>query len=223
MTKGRVKGPVNYDKQCGVINDKGLPCSRSLTCKSHPMGAKRAVEGRSRPYDELLLQWNRENNPKFVEPVKKESKAERKERKEKEKAEKKKQAMEAAAAAGIDLTKKGSGTGTGTSGSKKGKKAAAAAAAAAAVAAAAGIGPAEDGNENLDDIDSETEMDALSNAVRLAHDRGVLGVPLAVPCDVGSLFVVRRERLRNCRELVANALMPTRNGIAAGVAGGRLA
>ena len=54
---------VDYDRQCGVINDKGLPCSRSLTCKAHSMGAKRAVQGRPRPYDELLLEWNRANNP----------------------------------------------------------------------------------------------------------------------------------------------------------------
>ncbi|KIY49373.1 SCA7-domain-containing protein, partial [Fistulina hepatica ATCC 64428] len=53
----RVKGPVNLDVNCGVINDKGLPCSRSLTCKSHSMGAKRSLPGRSRPYDELLLDW----------------------------------------------------------------------------------------------------------------------------------------------------------------------
>ena len=78
----RVKGPVDYDKQCGVINDKGLPCSRSLTCKSHSMGAKRAVQGRSKPYDELLLEWNRLNNPNWVEPVKRPTKQERKEQKE---------------------------------------------------------------------------------------------------------------------------------------------
>ena len=89
VTKGRFKGPVDFDKQCGVINDKGLNCSRSLTCKSHSMGAKRAVEGRSKPYDELLLEWNRLNNPNFVEPVKRESKAEKKAKKDKEKAEKK--------------------------------------------------------------------------------------------------------------------------------------
>lgn len=100
VTKGRAKGPVDLDRQCGVINDKNLPCSRSLTCKSHSMGAKRAVPGRSRDYDELLLEWNRLNNPNFVEPVKRESKAAKKERKEKEKAEKKRLAQEAAVAAG---------------------------------------------------------------------------------------------------------------------------
>ncbi|THG99152.1 hypothetical protein EW026_g3158 [Hermanssonia centrifuga] len=121
VTKGRTKGPVDLDRQCGVINDKNLPCSRSLTCKSHSMGAKRAVQGRSRPYDELLLEWNRLNNPNFVEPVKRESKAERKERKEKEKIEKKRQAQEAAAAAGIDPNSK-KAPGVGGTGTKKGKK-----------------------------------------------------------------------------------------------------
>ncbi|GBE86564.1 predicted protein [Sparassis crispa] len=209
VTKGRFKGPVDYDKQCGVINDKGLPCSRSLTCKSHSMGAKRAVQGRSKPYDELLLEWNRLNNPNWVEPVKKESKAERKERKEREKAEKKKLAMEAAAAAGIELSKKALNTVLGTSGTKKGKKAAVAAAAAAAAAAVAAstMGPGEDVYENLDDIDSEGEVDSLVHAVRFAQNRGVTSVPLAVPCDAGSWFVGRRERLRSCQQLLSQALV----------------
>ena len=69
----RLEGPVDYDRQCGVINDKNLPCSRSLTCKSHSMSAKRAVQGRSRNYDDLLLQWQRANNPNFVEPVERET------------------------------------------------------------------------------------------------------------------------------------------------------
>ncbi|OSD05530.1 SCA7-domain-containing protein [Trametes coccinea BRFM310] len=207
----RVKGPVDYDKQCGVINDKGLPCSRSLTCKSHAMGAKRAVQGRSKPYDELLLEWNRANNPNFVEPVKRESKAERKERKEREKAEKKRLAMEAAAAAGIDVTKKGASALPGGT-SKKGKKASAATTAATAtVTTAAHVGPTDDVFENLDDLDSEGELDSLIRATRTAHQRGLIGTPLAVPCDTSSLFVVRRERLRTCNQLLANALMPSRS------------
>ena len=96
VTKGRLKGPVDYDRQCGVINDKGLPCSRSLTCKSHAMGAKRSVQGRSRNFDELLLDWQRANKPNFVEPVKRESKAEKKEKREKERLEKKRLAGQAA-------------------------------------------------------------------------------------------------------------------------------
>ncbi|KAI0691465.1 SCA7-domain-containing protein [Cerioporus squamosus] len=210
QARTRVKGPVDYDKQCGVINDKGLPCSRSLTCKSHSMGAKRAVQGRSKAYDELLLEWNRANNPNWVEPVKKESKAERKERKEREKAEKKRLAMEAAAAAGVDVNKKAAVALPGGP-SKKGKKASAAAAAAAAVTAAAHVGPTEDPYENPDDLDSEAEVDALVRAVKISKNRGIIGTPLAVPCDTSSLFVARRERLRTCNQLLASALMPMRN------------
>lgn len=227
VTKGRVKGPVDLDKQCGVINDKNLPCSRSLTCKSHSMGAKRAVQGRSKPYDELLLEWNRLHNPNWVEPVKRETKAERKERKEKEKAEKKRLAMEAAAAAGIDLTKKSSVTGGGGgTGAKKGKKSAAAAAAAAAavVAASTGAGPGDDAAENLDDLDSEAEVDSLVHAVRSARTRGLIGKPLAWPSDASSWFVTRRERLRTCRELFNAALTGQRTSpsVAVGVVSSRL-
>lgn len=63
-----VNNPLDYDRQCGVINDKGLPCSRSLTCKTHTVGAKRAVQGRTRPYDELFIEWQRAHNPNFKEP-----------------------------------------------------------------------------------------------------------------------------------------------------------
>jgi SAGA-associated factor 73 len=212
VTKGRFKGPVDYDKQCGVINDKNLPCSRSLTCKSHSMGAKRAVQGRSRPYGDLLLDWNRANNPNWVEPAKKETKAEKKEKREREKAEKKRLQIEAAAAAGIDLTKKGSG-GVWGSGTKKGGK----------KAAIAAVRLAEGGEEveNLNDIDSEAEVNDLVKAVRSGRDRGVTSVPLAVPCDAGTWFVARKERLRTCRELLAGALTGN-SGLAAAGAGGRL-
>lgn len=186
------------------------------------MGAKRAVEGRSKPYDELLLEWNRQHNPNFVEPVKRETKAEKKARKDKEKAEKKKQQIEAAAALGIDLTapKKAAG-GAGGTGSKKTKKTAAAIAATAIVAAPGPI-ITNDNDDNIDDIDSEEEVDTLVHAVRLAQDRGVMSVPLAVPCDASSWFVARRERLRTCRDLLANALMPARAGPAGVAAPGRL-
>ncbi|RKP38689.1 SCA7 domain-containing protein, partial [Dimargaris cristalligena] len=50
----RVKGPIDLDKQCGVMGPNGQPCARSLTCKTHSMGAKRAVLGRSQLYDLLL-------------------------------------------------------------------------------------------------------------------------------------------------------------------------
>ncbi|KAI0078660.1 SCA7-domain-containing protein [Panus rudis PR-1116 ss-1] len=232
VTKGRVKGPIDLDRHCGVINDKGLQCSRSLTCKSHSMGAKRAVEGRSKKYDELLLEWNRANNPNFVEPVKRESKAERKARKEAEKAEKKRLELEAAAALGIDLNatqppKKAAGATSG-SGTKKTKKATGAATSTTTAAPAKTTSAIILDDDDMDDIDSEDEVDHLVNAVRIAQDRGVLGVPLAVPYDAGSWFVARRERVRTCRDLLAGCLMPQQRpgppGVAPPVvASGRLA
>jgi SAGA-associated factor 73 len=197
VTKGRGKGPVDLDRQCGVINDKGLPCSRSLTCKSHSMGAKRAVEGRSRPYNDLLLDWQREHNPNFVEPVKRESKAEKKERKEKEKEEKKKQAQQAAIAAGLDPNKKPT-----TTAPKKSTKKSTTTGATVRIADAA----ADVAEENLDDLDSEAEVDELVHSLRIARDNGVIAQPLALPCDASSWFVQRRERARVCRDFLVTAL-----------------
>ncbi|GAA6017191.1 hypothetical protein JCM11491_001847 [Sporobolomyces phaffii] len=53
------KRTVDPDRQCGVINERGLPCQRSLTCKTHNMTAKRAVPHRSQPFDSLLLEWQK--------------------------------------------------------------------------------------------------------------------------------------------------------------------
>jgi len=58
------KGPVDVERQCGVILPNGAPCARSLTCKSHSMGAKRAVPGRSLPYDMLLAAYQKKNQAK---------------------------------------------------------------------------------------------------------------------------------------------------------------
>jgi len=58
------KAPVDVEKQCGVPLPNGLLCARSLTCKSHSMGAKRAVMGRSQPYDVLLAAYQRKNQAK---------------------------------------------------------------------------------------------------------------------------------------------------------------
>lgn len=58
------KGPVDVEKQCGVALPNGGNCARSLTCKSHSMGAKRAVPGRSMPYDQLLAAYQKKNQAK---------------------------------------------------------------------------------------------------------------------------------------------------------------
>ncbi|KAI0399593.1 SCA7, zinc-binding domain-containing protein [Xylaria palmicola] len=60
----RNTGPVDVEKQCGVLLVNGQPCARSLTCKSHSMGAKRAVAGRSLPYDMLLAAYQKKNQAK---------------------------------------------------------------------------------------------------------------------------------------------------------------
>jgi hypothetical protein len=67
------KGPVDVEKQCGVTLPNGAQCARSLTCKSHSMGAKRAVPGRSLPYDMLLQAYQKKNQARqqsqFPEPL----------------------------------------------------------------------------------------------------------------------------------------------------------
>lgn len=60
------KGPVDVEKQCGVPLPNGGFCARSLTCKTHSMGAKRMVPGRSAPYDVLLQQYQKRNQAKLA-------------------------------------------------------------------------------------------------------------------------------------------------------------
>lgn len=62
----KAKGPVDVEKQCGVPLPLGGFCARSLTCKTHSMGAKRAVPGRSAPYDVLLQQYQKRNQAKLA-------------------------------------------------------------------------------------------------------------------------------------------------------------
>jgi SAGA-associated factor 73 len=57
----RPKAPVDIEKQCGVALPSGDQCARSLTCKRHGWSAKRAVPGRSAPFDQLLADRQREN------------------------------------------------------------------------------------------------------------------------------------------------------------------
>lgn len=63
----KAKGPVDVEKQCGVPLPMGGFCARSLTCKTHSMGAKRAVPGRSAPYDVLLQQYQKRNQARMAQ------------------------------------------------------------------------------------------------------------------------------------------------------------
>lgn len=183
------------DRQCGVINDKGLQCSRSLTCKSHAMGAKRSVEGRSKPYDELLLEWNRAHNPNFVEPVKRQTKEEKKAQKEKEKAEKAAAKAQSKAAAASEGGPKKKGGGVGGSGKKKGGK----------------IEPRVEIAEPdeptlLNPVQQDEEVDKLLNAVRVIRQQGWGAVPLASSDSPRLFFLHRRERTGSALELLKQAL-----------------
>jgi SAGA-associated factor 73 len=209
--KARIKGPIDLDRHCGVINDKGFPCSRSLTCKSHSMGAKRAVPGRSKEYNILLVEWNREHNPNYVEPVKRESKKERKEKKDAEKRERKQRELEDfARKKGIDLSQPGAEAQLEQlkAQSKKKKSSSNVTNAANGVVGGTGGRRIDDStHEDLAELDSEEELDVMVKSMRVVRENGLLGSPLAIPNDTGSWFVVRRERLRNCKDLFAGALM----------------
>lgn len=56
---------IDFDKQCGVKLPEGGYCARSLTCKSHSMGDKRAVDGRTEPFDTLLAEYHRKHQTKI--------------------------------------------------------------------------------------------------------------------------------------------------------------
>lgn len=58
-TKKKIKGPIDLDKQCGVMTENGQMCTRSLTCKIHSVSAKRAVQGRTQDYDTLFSATSR--------------------------------------------------------------------------------------------------------------------------------------------------------------------
>ncbi|EPQ31845.1 uncharacterized protein PFL1_00044 [Pseudozyma flocculosa PF-1] len=197
------KGPVDVDKQCGVINDKGLPCSRSLTCKSHSMGAKRAVEGRSAPYDQLLFEWQVATNPSFAAK-----------QEEKEKA----LAAKAAAAAAPPKEKKkkasskadkdGAGAGGGGGGKKSGGRAAEGKDAHGATHAVKLI---EDDDMDMHDIGADEaqvdqELFDIIGAIATAATKDrTTPLPLATRTFAGC-YTSRAKRMRNLRGLLREGL-----------------
>ncbi|KAH7103639.1 SCA7-domain-containing protein [Auriculariales sp. MPI-PUGE-AT-0066] len=176
----RVKGPMNLDTHCGVINEKGNPCNRALKCKAHSMAKKRAVLGRSKTFDELLRDLNR-LDPNFCEPATRLTKEERAAKKAQEKEEKK---------LAQRLIK---ATSTTTRKVKAAPKAA--------------IPPDVDDEEDEDELDLlsfELEFESIVFALRAAVRRGVIGVPLAIP-DQGHFFVKRTETYQSSYHLLAKA------------------
>lgn len=66
--KGRSRKQTSKDreydpeKHCGVRIGNMKPCTRSLTCKTHAVSLRRNVDGRSKPFDQLLA--DHRNNAK---------------------------------------------------------------------------------------------------------------------------------------------------------------
>ena len=58
-TKDTQSRSVDVEQQCAVTLPDGARCARSLTCKAHSIAAKRAVPGRSMPYDMLLQAYQK--------------------------------------------------------------------------------------------------------------------------------------------------------------------
>jgi len=129
--------------------------------------------------------YKRANDPNFGEPVQRETK-----KREKERLEKKKLAGDAVAALA---------PGAPSTGKKVGNM---------AVAAQQRLvnEMRDDVSEDLSDLDSEIEVEELIKSVRTAKENGVIGMPLALPCDASSWFIQCRERARCCRDLLLNAL-----------------
>ncbi|KAF9518682.1 hypothetical protein BS47DRAFT_1338127 [Hydnum rufescens UP504] len=229
--------PIDVDKQCGVFDDKkNAICTRSITCKVHSMLAKRALPGRSKPYDELLLDWRRANDPKFVEPVPKPPRVPKKEAKERKERERLEKRAADIAAGLIDpnapfVTPK----------KKKSKKVPGANGVTGSNAGPGGAGPAEYDSEDGKDLDSDVEVDALINSVHRsrvafypyssanvnsstrnsrpippsatqAQGQAPAGAPvggpspLARPQNATNFFVARNEVLRCCADILVKAL-----------------
>ncbi|CAD0101284.1 unnamed protein product [Aureobasidium mustum] len=55
------KVTVDIERQCAVPLASGAQCPRDLTCTRHGMSAKRAVPGRSAPFDQLLAIYQRDD------------------------------------------------------------------------------------------------------------------------------------------------------------------
>lgn len=60
-----------------MITDKNVACSRSLTCKTHGVGAKRSVPGRSKAFDTLLTEFQKKKEHRIKQREKEAAKLEK--------------------------------------------------------------------------------------------------------------------------------------------------
>lgn len=169
------------------------------------MGAKRAVEGRSAPYDTLLFEWQKATNPSFVAKLE-----------EKEKAI---AAAKAAAAAAPPKEKK-----------KKSSSSAKKSAAGAGVGGAGGNAGGGAGgavfieDDDMDMYDAGAGEDAMDQelveVLRCVAEAGARDRTTPLPMAVrgwAGCYTSRAKRMRNLRELLREGLAP--NGGAYGING----
>ena len=180
------------------------------------MGAKRSVQGRSRPYDELLFEWQKATNPSFLAKLEEKeraaaaasaAKAAAAEEKLERKLKKKKAVAAAAQAAGAAVAAAG------------GDAAAVAAAVKAAgkdgtgsnLKSAAATSSAEDPEADMysqgaGDAEVEQELQAIFAALKKATTQPRMScVPLAYRKQ-SSAFVSRSNRMMQYRSLIQGAL-----------------
>lgn len=155
------------------------------------MNAKRAVPGRTKTYDQLFIEHKRATDPNYVEPVKRETKAEKKAKKDRER-ELKKAEKDAVTAkkrkhpGAPNLSGSGGGAnGTGTLGTAGG-----------------GSGQVRGTSTDYESgLDTDVELDILIRSVRASRP-----TPLADRENVGNWFIARNEWLRSTRDLLGDAL-----------------
>ncbi|KAJ1303222.1 hypothetical protein OPQ81_011420 [Rhizoctonia solani] len=171
----RIKGPLNLDKHCGV----------------HGMNAKRAVQGRTKSYDQLFIEHKRATDPNYVEPVKRETKAEKKAKKDRERELKK---AEKEAVAAKKRKHPGAPNQGGAGGGANGM---------GTLGTSAGAGGQVRGasTDYESGLDTDVEIEALVRSVRASRP-----VPLADRDNVGNWFIARNEWLRSTRDLLGDAL-----------------
>ncbi|RDW68043.1 hypothetical protein BP6252_09439 [Coleophoma cylindrospora] len=58
VNQAQLGNTINVETHCAVLKN-GKSCSRSLDCKLHSMSSKRAVAGRSQPFDMLLASYKK--------------------------------------------------------------------------------------------------------------------------------------------------------------------
>lgn len=177
---------IDFDKQCGVHLPEGGYCARSLTCKSHSMGAKRSVHGRTQPFDTLLAEYHKQHQTKIGAAAEKRAKQQeiQKHQKQVQKEHKKQSQQQKQGQRGKN---KGSSSASGSSGTAKSGT------------------PSGSGKHAANDINASSSMDLTPEEETTQVLNGVSrSFPLPLESNVLS-SVKRRSKYFRMREMFASA------------------